>query len=557
MKFNEFNYEHVTADQVREAMAPVLQDLKEADSGSDLLSAFKQYDAIKSSLYSNAEIASIRHSCDTSDSYWTAESTHYNNILPELEEVFQQANELIVSSPYVDEIRGIIPEVWFAQAEMDRKAFSPEIIPLLQKENELADAYQDLIASAKIDFDGGLYSLAELEKPMKSQDRDVRRAATLAYWNWFEQNEARLGEIYDSLVHVRDEMAHTLGFSSYIPLGYLRMHRLDYDMNDVAGYRKQILDSIVPVANDLYRKQAQRLGLSALTVYDEKVEYPQGDPVPVNDDLTSLAEQMYHELDPEVGAFFTMMKERELLDLDARKNKAAGGYCTYINNEQAPFIFANSNGTEQDVETLCHEAGHAFQAYSSRDKFPSDCIWPTYESAEIHSMSMEFFTWPWMEKFFGDRAEDYRHMHLAGAIKFLPYGALVDHFQHEVYAHPEWTPDERMNAWRTLEKQYLPHKDYSEVPFLERGGWWMRQLHIFMDPFYYIDYTLAQVAALQFFERMVYDDEQAFDDYKAICRLGGTLPFRQIMETAHLQVPFEKGCLEKTARTVAEYFASK
>ena len=207
------------------------------------------------------------------------------------------------------------------------------------------------------------------------------------------------------------------------------------------------------------------------------------------------------------------------------------------------------------METLTHEAGHAFQVWSSTPVFPSDLAWPTSESAEIHSMSMEFFTWPWMESFFGDEADRYRFAHLSGAVKFLPYGVLVDHFQHEVYAHPDWTADERNACWRSLEKQYLPHKDYSGIDVLERGGWWMRQLHIFMDPFYYIDYTLAQVAALQFLARMLDRDSGAFQDYLQICRLGGTLPFRDLMHRANLRVPFEPGCLKDTAATLRQWFA--
>lgn len=559
MKFNDFPYIHISEIETAEKAKDIISKIESAQDGPALLAAFLSLDTLKSTVFSNAEIAAIHHSIDTRDDYWTKENNHYNDLLPVLEEYWQAANDAVFASPYLSDLKKSVPETWFALAQMDRKAFDPAIIPLLQKESKLADEYQSLIASAQIPFDGKIYTLAQLEKPMKSQDREVRKAATLAYWNWFDAHDQKLGEIYDSLVLVRDEMARTLGFENYIPLGYLRMHRLDYDQQDVAAYRSQVLEDMVPLAQQLYKAQAKRLHLPSLSLWDEKVEYLQGDPVPVcsSPELTALALTMYEQLDPEVGAFFEMMKERGLLDLDARTGKAAGGYCTFITSQQAPFIFANSNGTEQDVETLCHEAGHAFQAYSSRNLFPIDCIWPTNESAEIHSMSMEFFTGPWMELFFGERADDYRDMHLAGAVKFLPYGVLVDHFQHEVYEHPRWTHQERKACWRRLEKLYLPHKDYSSCAFLESGGWWMRQLHIFMDPFYYIDYTLAQVAALEFWQRAQSGDGEAFADYKAICRVGGTLPFRSIMERAHLHVPFEKGCLKQTARTVRQYFTKR
>lgn len=559
MKFNDFPYVHMELEPVIHRVQSVISSIESAADGAALVKAFHELDDLKSEVFSNAELAAIHHSIDTRDVYWTAENNHYNDILPVLEEYWQKANEAVFASAHVEALKKVVPETWFAQAQMDRKAFDPAIIPLLQKESKLADEYQSLIASAQIPFEGGVYTLAQLEKPMKSEDRAVRREAVLAYWNWFAGHDEQLGAIYDSLVSVRDEMARRLGFENYIPLGYLRMHRLDYGHKDVAAYRRQVLEDMVPLAQDLYRAQARRLGVENLALWDEKVEYLQGDPVPVCEgpEMTERTLAMYRELDPEVGAFFEMMMERDLLDLEARPGKAAGGYCTFVTSYRAPFIFANSNGTEQDVETLCHEAGHAFQAYSSRNLFPIDCIWPTNESAEIHSMSMEFFTGPWMELFFGERADDYRDMHLAGAVKFLPYGVLVDHFQHEVYEHPRWTHQERKACWRRLEKLYLPHKDYSSCAFLESGGWWMRQLHIFMDPFYYIDYTLAQVAALEFWQRVQSGDGEAFADYKAICRVGGTLPFRSIMERAHLHVPFEKGCLKQTARTVRQYFTKR
>ncbi len=334
------------------------------------------------------------------------------------------------------------------------------------------------------------------------------------------------------------------------------MERLDYDQNDVANYRKQVLEDVVPFDNMLYEKQRQRLGYDQLQAWDEKIEFLDGNPTPKYDreEMVKRALKMYRELDPETGKFFEFMVEHDLLDLDSYPGKAAGGYCTFMPDFESPFIFANFNGTSHDAEVLTHEAGHAFQSYSSKENFPFECVWTTMESAEIHSMSMEFFTYPWMKSFFEDDVNKYYYSHLGGTLKFLPYGVLVDHFQHEVYAHPEMSHEERMATWRRLEKQYLPHKNYEEIPFLERGGWWMRQLHIFMDPFYYIDYTLAQVCALQFWTRMQKEDPKAFEDYKKICKLGGKLPFRQIVETANLKVPFEEGCLKDTVKEVEKWY---
>lgn len=187
-------------------------------------------------------------------------------------------------------------------------------------------------------------------------------------------------------------MAKKLGYENYIELGYYRMMRFDYNKNDVENYRKQVLEDVVPLDNELYARQQKRLGYDTLHAWDEKFEFTSGNPSPKysREELVKRALKMYQELDPKTGEFFEFMTERELLDLDSKPGKAAGGYCTFIPNYQSPFIFANFNQTSHDAEVLTHEAGHAFQVYSSKDIFPIDCVWPTYESCEIHSMSMEF-----------------------------------------------------------------------------------------------------------------------------------------------------------------------
>ena len=557
MTFNDFPYTRPDLADLQAQLDRILQSLQQAGDAPAFLEILHEYDDLKSHFMTLAELAAIRHTLDTRDPFYTAENDWFDASMPLIEESFQKILDQVLNSPFRPDIEQVIPETWFMAAEMDRKSFSPEIIPLLQKEASLASAYQNLIASAQIPFDGTQHTLAQLEKPMNDPDPEVRKAASLAYWGWFAQNEPELQALFSDLVQVRTDMAHCLGFESFIDLGYLRMHRFDYDRQDVETYRQQILEDIVPLCQELYTAQKQRLHTATLPVWQEKSEFPSGNPAPVcaGSEMTARAQRMYRELSEETGRFFDDMSARQLMDLEAQPGKAAGGYCTWLPDHRAPFIFANSNGTQSDVETLTHEAGHAFQVWSSTPVFPSDLAWPTSESAEIHSMSMEFFTWPWMESFFGDEADRYRFAHLSGAVKFLPYGVLVDHFQHEVYAHPDWTADERNACWRSLEKQYLPHKDYSGIDVLERGGWWMRQLHIFMDPFYYIDYTLAQVAALQFLARMLDRDSGAFQDYLQICRLGGTLPFRDLMHRAHLQVPFEPGCLKDTAATLRQWFA--
>lgn len=555
MQFQEYAYQHMDALSLQKQLSELAEQIQQAKTIEQVQDCIKKVDTIRRFVATQVSLVEIRHTVDTKDAYYTKEQEYLDTVLPELEKDYEKINRALLESSFLEELKHRLPETFFLQKEMDLKAFDPIIIEDMQEENRLMTKYQALIASAEIPFDGEIYNLSSLEVKTNSSDRQVRKRALQAYWNWFEQHEEEVAQIFDQMIKVRTRMAQKLGYDNFIALGYARMHRYDYDQEDVAKYRRQVLKDVVPLCSALYKSQQKRLGYDTLHAWDEKVEFLQGNPTPKYDraELVKRAQKMYHELSKETGVFFDFMVEHDLLDLDSKPGKAAGGYCTFMPDYKSPFIFANFNQTQHDAEVLTHEAGHAYQIYESRDIYPSDCVWPTYESCEIHSMSMEFFTHPWMQSFFEEDVNRYYYSHMAGSLKFLPYGVLVDHFQHEVYTNPEMSHKERMDTWRRLEKEYLPHKNYEEVEILERGGWWMRQAHIFMSPFYYIDYTLAQVCAMQFWARMENKDPKAFEDYQHICKIGGTLPFRKIVKEAGLIVPFEEGCLAQVTGSVSQW----
>lgn len=555
MQFQEYAYQHMDALSLQKQLSELAEQIQQAKTIEQVQDCIKKVDTIRRFVATQVSLVEIRHTVDTKDAYYTKEQEYLDTVLPELEKDYEKINRALLESTFLDDLKQRLPETFFLQKEMDLKAFDPIIIEDMQEENRLMTKYQALIASAEIPFDGEIYNLSSLEVKTNSSDRQVRKRALQAYWNWFEQHEEEVAQIFDQMIKVRTRMAQKLGYDNFIALGYARMHRYDYDQDDVAKYRRQVLKDVVPLCSALYKRQQKRLGYDTLHAWDEKVEFLQGNPTPKYDraELVKRAQKMYHELSKETGVFFDFMVEHDLLDLDSKPGKAAGGYCTFMPDYKSPFIFANFNQTQHDAEVLTHEAGHAYQIYESRDIYPSDCVWPTYESCEIHSMSMEFFTHPWMQSFFEEDVNRYYYSHMAGSLKFLPYGVLVDHFQHEVYTNPEMSHKERMDTWRRLEKEYLPHKNYEEVEILERGGWWMRQAHIFMSPFYYIDYTLAQVCAMQFWARMENKDPKAFEDYQHICKIGGTLPFRKIVKEAGLIVPFEEGCLAQVTGSVSQW----
>lgn len=558
MNFLEFKYQRPDKDEVLTRLQELLHQFEQAEDYAAFFNTFQQFIELEKHFQTQMQLANIRHSIDTRDEFYTQECDYFDVISPIVDNAIHAIDQVVLNSPYRQQLENDVPKTWFMIHEFNQKVMSEAIIEDLQEENKLASRYQNVIASAQIDFNDEVHTLASIEKYMSDPDRNMRKQAHKAYWGWFADHEQEIGDIFDQLVQVRTKIANKMGYETFTPFGYLRMLRLDYDRYDVEQYRQNVLEDVVPVAMELYQAQAKRHGYEGPTLpaWDEKITFESGNPQPKYDEpeLVRRALQMYRELSEQTGTFFEGMVDQNLMDLNAKPGKAAGGYCETLPDYGVPFIFANFNGTSADIETLTHEAGHGFQAWLSRNAFPYDLVWPTNESAEIDSMGMEFLTWPWMELFFEEDTAKYYYTHLEGAVKFLGYGVLVDHFQHEVYDHPTWNHDQRMACWRELEQQYLPQKDYQDIDVLERGGWWMRQLHIFMMPFYYIDYTLAQVVALQIWSRMQRHDETVFDDYVAMAKCGGTKTFKELVTISKNIVPFEKGCLKQTMQDVKAWF---
>lgn len=555
MKFKDFTYERPNYDLTKETLTTLIKKLNDSNSIQEQKGIIHEINSIRNHISSMSSIANIRHTINTEDEFYDKENEYWDEISPLYQELDSQFYEVMVNHNNKNQLLEEYGSQFFKLMENSLKTFSSEIIEDLQEENKEISKYVKLLASAKILFDGKERNLSGMTPFILSKDRTIRKAAQEAKSTFFINNEKRFDEIFDNLVKIRVKIAHKLGFENFIELGYLRMNRVDYDSKMVESFRKQVIESIVPLASTLYKKQRERLGLDSLKYYDEKFEFNDGNPTPKGDSnwIIEQGKKMYHELSPQTGEFIDFMTDNDLMDLITKKGKAGGGYCTFIPDYKSPFIFSNFNGTSGDIDVLTHEAGHAFQVYRSSWIEIPELLWATYESSEIHSMSMEFFTWNWMEKFFKEDTNKYKYLHLSSAIKFIPYGVLVDHFQHKIYENPDLTPNERKNIWRELEKIYKPHSDYSENPFLEKGTWWFQQAHIFEMPFYYIDYTLAQICALQFWKKMNKDYKESWNDYLNLCYEGGTKSFLNLLKVAKLKSPFEDGCVKDIIVDVENY----
>ena len=556
MKFSEMPYIRPNVDAVRADLDKVAEALDSAKSADEQIALYKQADEIKRHTFTMATIASVRHSIDTRDEFYTAENDFMDESSPVLQEKIQTILEKMLNSPYRAELEEKLGGLFFRNLEIAARTFKPEIMELMQEENALVSEYQALYASMTVEFDGKTLPITKLGPYKQSTDRNVRKAAFEADGKCFDSHREKLDEIYDKLIKNRTAQAKALGYENYIALGYDRLGRNCYDAGDVAAFRDQIAEDFVPVVAKIKNAQEKRIGVDKLKLYDDLFMFSDGNPIPkgTSDEILAAGQEMYRELSPETAEFIDFMYENELFDVLAKEGKAPGGYCTDLADYKAPFIFSNFNGTAGDVDVLTHEAGHAFAFYrAARNVELSDFFNPTIEACEVHSMSMEFLTSAYHEKFFGDMTKKYEISHLEDSAIFIPYGCMVDEFQHKMYENPEMTPAERNEFWLSLEKKYRPHMDFDGLPFYSRGGGWQRQLHIYMYPLYYIDYCMAQVVAYQFWLASLEDQKSAWQNYLAFVDRAGTETFEGLVKAANLELPYEKGAMKKIGEKITAW----
>lgn len=556
MKFSEMPYSRPDMEALAAATTQTLEAMKAAPNAAGQIAAYDAYEKKMQTAGTMQQIAYIRHTINTKDEFYNAENDYMDEIGPKLQELTHRVNTALLESPYRAELERHYGALMFKNLEIAARSFSPAIVELMQEENKLVSEYQNLYASATVEFDGKTMPLPLLGPYKQDPDRAVRKAAYEADAKFFDSHREELDTLYDKLVKVRDAQAKKMGLPNYIPLGYDRMGRNCYTAKDVAAFRDQIAEDMVPIVAKVKEAQRRRIGVEKLAFYDEPISFADGNAVPEGtpDEILAAGKKMYQELSPETAEFIDFMFENELFDVLSRDGKAPGGYCTEIADYKSPFIFSNFNATAGDVDVLTHEAGHAFEAYRAfKQELPSLLHSPTIEACECHSMSMEFLTAPWHHLFFGKQTDKYELGHCEDALVFIPYGCMVDEFQHKVYENPEMPPEQRNELWLSLEKKYRPWIDFDNLPFYSRGGGWQRQLHIYEVPLYYIDYCMAQTVAFQFWNLSRENYAEAWKRYMTFVDKAGTATFAELVESAGLKVPYHAGCIKEIGESISRW----
>ena len=498
IKFEDYPFKVPSIKKVSNRLSKFVEEIKACQNAQEANKVMKSLNRYMEEIGTEMNVIYVLYSIDTRKPEHVKAISIVDELGPVVSNYATEFTKVLVKAPYRKELEKQYGNYLFTMYENQLKTFDEKVLNDVIEENKLSSKYDEIMGGAQIEFRGEVLNLSQLGKHMRSADREERKEASIAMDKWLGDHEEELGGLYDKLVKIRTTIAHKLGFENFIELAYLRMGRTDYNAEMVKGYRDQITEAVTPLCNKLYKAQAKRLGIKKPQSFDYNLMFKSGNPMPAGDSeyLINTARDMYDKMSKETSTFFRHMIDLHLVDLIAKPGKAPGGYCTYFSKYQTPFVFSNFNGTLDDVNVLTHEMGHGFQMYSSRIIKVPEYRDPGMETAEIHSMSMEFLAWPYMEGFFKDDADKYRYNHLVDAIEFLPYGITVDEFQHWVYANSEASHEERCKKWREIEMKNTPHKVYDYCPTFNHGGYWMRQSHIFTAPFYYIDYTLAQVVII-------------------------------------------------------------
>lgn len=557
MNFSEIPYARPNTDAFCQAAERTIAAIESAGSAQEQLDAFAAYNKLYGNVSTMKALVHVRSETDTEDPFYICERNFFNKANPVLDQADLRVVQALMRSRFRPELEQTLGSTLFANYEIAARAAAPEIVELMQEENRLTRAYQSLAASATADFQGKTLPLQKLGFYKQSPDRAVRRAAYQAEGEFYDAHREEYDQIYDDLVKNRTAQAKRLGYENYLPLGYDRMGRNCYGQEKLAAFREQIVREIVPLVAEIKAAQARRLGVDKLKFHDDTILFPGGNALPKGtpEEIIEAGRRAYTDFSPETAEYAKVLFGNEMIDVLPRKGKAPGGYCVEIYDEKSTFIFANFNGTSADTDVLVHEGGHGFGFYRSmiQKGRPPQLLVPTADGRETHAMTMEFLLSDYYPLFYGENAQQYELEHCETSFTHIPYMCQVDEFQHIIYEQPGLTPEERNRTWLELEKKYRPWNDFDALPFYGRGAGWQRQLHIYQHPLFYIDYSLAQIVAFQFWFLWQTDKQEAWRRYLSFLDKGGTENFEELVSGAGLKLPYEPGCLKDIGQAVMEW----
>ena len=511
---------------------------------------------LSAALDEEGSCRNIAMTCHTDNADAEKAFLHFvENVEPQLKPRQFALEKLYVAHPQRPHLPKPRYEVFDRDAANQVELFRPENVALETEEAKLGQQYQKLIGAQTVNFRGEEKTLVQMGRCLEEPDRALRQEAWELVVQRRLQDAEKCEEIFDQLVKLRTQIARNAGFDNYRDFIFRQKSRFDYTPADCVKFHEAIESEIMPVVREIQADRRRQLNLEKLRPWDLAVD-PQNRP-PLKpfaevSEMVSRTQNIFNQLDPELAGGFQQLQNLKLLDLDNRKGKAPGGYQSTLSEARVPFIFMNAIGVQRDVETILHEAGHAFHAQAARDEDLYPYRSAPIEFCEVASMSMELLGNEFLEEFYAPpEANRARKTHLEGVIGFFPWMAVVDAFQHWIYTHPDHTRAERKAAYLELMQRFGGDVDWSGYD-AARAFSWHRQLHIFLYPFYYVEYGIAQLGALQVWANSKSDKRKALTDYKAALTLGGSRPLPELFAAAGCKFNFDQSTIQPLVRMAQE-----
>ena len=524
-----------------------------ADNTAAWLAEWSHLDALLSDTYTRVTVA---YHLDTADEAKQAAAEKFlTDIYPRLMEAEQPLKQKLIASGFDGPAYGVMLRRFRNEVEL----FRQENVPLLAEVEQLSLEYQKIMGAMMVEFDGKELTVQQLRPYLLKTDRALRERAWRAGRERQMESREALHDLFDRMLKLRHQIALNAGFANYRDYMFRSMGRFDYTPDDCKAFHAAIEAVIVPAAAQRLERRRAQMGLDHLRPWDTSVDPLGREPLAPFEDVQVLIDKVgsiFKRVDPALAGYYQTMADEGLLELDSRKGKAPGGYCTPLHLRKRAFIFMNAVGVHDDVQTLLHESGHAFHDFEMGGL---PLIWERdipMEIAEVASMSMELLAAPYLSEFYAqDEVARARIEHLEGTVAFLPYMAVVDAFQHWIYENPEHSHAERDAQWNALMQRFMPGVDWSGLE-AERELYWQRQLHIYEVPFYYVEYGIAQMGAWQVWRNSLTDPVLALQAYRRALALGYTRPLPELYAAAGASLALgDKALMADLAALIAAQLA--
>lgn len=542
-------------------LEPLYEDLvsRSLDSIEQLENMIKDESELREWVSEAGSRLYVAMTCSTEDDdKKNAYLDFVENVEPKLSAIGDRLNRRIMDSPILDELDQDKFGVMIRDIRADIEIFREENIPLRTELTKLGQQYEEICGSMMVSFDGEEKTMQQMGKYLQVTNRETREDAWRVVWERRSKDADKIDDLYGKMLSIRHQIAINAGFENYRDYAFVAKHRFDYTPVDCEDFHAAAEQVCVPLGRVLDKQRKELLKVNTLRPWDLGVDVYARPPLkPFNnvDEMVEGTSKMFHKISNELGSMFDSLRDGKSLDLDSRKGKAPGGYQISFDRIRRPFIFMNATGLQRDLETMVHEAGHAFHAIYSSELQLIDHRNPPIEYAEVAAMSMELLVHPHLEEFYSKKdADRARRNHLEGIVSLLPWIATIDAFQHWVHTNPGHSKEERTKVWRNLRSRFGADVEWDGIEELRDIGW-HRQLHLFTYPFYYIEYGIAQLGALQIWLQSLESIEFALENYADSMKLGGSKPLPELFSTAKLEFSFDPNTVRSLIEAVQDKLA--